>query len=882
MSVRKNHSSLPVWLGVAGTFFLALSVSIFFIITDRSLLRLRSSLPPSTVDRPPFIITSNPYPLTHVTVGNRLTLMLASMKSGYVTVLPGNILDTLSLTPSGPLPQGMRLDPVTIDVPFGTSSRKVQVRELTWTPTAGQIGDHTVTLTSSVTIDGTTYQADPVTITFRVFDPAIVISNQTLLANLVSRHLTTASSVQDILATLSFDDVLQNMTSEELLRALVQNNIITRYASYNALVAALPNHQVDLASLKPYGILQALATPPKGGTVLRQKDPAKPWMIVQDAYDDLRAAYVADPFSLLNHYQPHHLLALVNDRIPFPIGGTEDLPVYSSAKETTVAPTIIKKAPLTGRRYTADPPETEAEYRARFPQLAAQIKAQTDAMPPGRRVIQLQGIDRLDSLVNFDGVFSPFRSSTGALIEERGYFPANYDCTAGAGSPACPEGPPTPTGCIDGSSDYKKYHCLFSLWPEHVNPEEDWYTTVRSRLSEFFRIYKSIGGQVDVVITDMETDWYSMYFARRIWYADHEDHLLRDARWLSLAQELIDAGIPRKIDGTVDLTGIKTWFTYNDWKGLLWDAVMTRRLVAMYNEVMFTPIRFDVQNGNNPLFPNIQFTDYEFYHRSNLSPVVSYYGFPKNIASVGEIVGTHPSLDVYARNVTFEMPSGLVTDSPSGPVTFFTNLLFDLKKSRTFPLSSSLPGMVWIAHPYYTRYTTNVGHQDPLFVSASLDEIDDWYRERMFHHGLMGIDAFTNWTGSELDTAIKNANGGSLAEYDRGFLVMEQGLQEINAKIGYDDRTPLVMRPIDFQDGYVLSGMEVHGKRIYRFTPDPDIAHEVRSLPDGSIELSVRGILIKKIPHSTVEQNHKGYWITQSAGNNLLTASVDDVLAALQ
>ncbi len=841
----------------------------------------RASLPPDTSSRPPFIVATNPYSVQSIAVGTPYRILLASLKNGYPTRLPDGTLDTLPVS-SDPLPEGMTLKPVTIDVPVGTSTQRVQVRELFWQPSVLAVGDHTVTLTSTVTLSGTTFQADPLSITFRVFNPSLSLSNEEILDRLFKRNLINATSSSALLTSLSFDDVLQSMTTEELLRALLAEGMITRYTTYDALLFGLLSQNIDLTPLKPYGILQALAFPPKGGTVLRQKDPNKPWMIVQDTYDDLKTNYESNPFSLLRHFTPIHFLTLLDDRIALPWGTGTTLPMFAGAKETSlpsVAPNVIAKVALTGRRYDGTLKETEAEYRARFPQMALQIKAATDAMPEGKRVIKLQGIDRMSGSLLFDGVFPPLRSSTGALVEAQGYFAPNYDCSQGANPTTCPEGPPSPTGCIDGTAAYKKNHCLFSFWTESPNPEENWTNTVRSRLSAFFREYKRIGGKVDYIVTDLETDWFGLYYARRIWFADHEDHILNDSRWPVLEQEFIDKGIGTKTDGTLDLTDMQLWFGRQDWRFVLWDAVMARRLARMYNHVMYDPIRFDIENGNTPLFPNVQLTDYEFFYRSMLSPSGAYNVFPRNFGSVGDIFGTHQSLSAYADFYAFTLPPGLETDTPNQPQTLFGTFMNDVKHVRTFPLTSRAPSFVWMAHPYWRRYAPD--RLNPAFTEPPLQEVDDWFMERMYHLGLSGIEGYLNWTGSNLDSSVKDANSGSLAVYDRGFEVMHKGLQDVNAHIGYADRTPLIMRRVDFQDGYALTGMEVHGKRIYRFTPDPDVPYQVRRVGDG-IELWSNDIRIASIPHATSQQSDKGYWITQYAGQNMLTATPDEILHVLQ
>jgi hypothetical protein len=345
-------------------------------------------------------------------------------------------------------------------------------------------------------------------------------------------------------------------------------------------------------------------------------------------------------------------------------------------------------------------------------------------------------------------------------------------------------------GCMDGSDQYKKYHCLFSLWTESPNPEEDWANTVRSRLSEFFREYKRIGGKVDYIITDLETDWFSMYFSRRIWFAGHENHILQDPRWPALRQQMQDRGIE-------SFDGLQNWFARSDWRMILWDAVMARRLVAIYNQTMFDPIRFDVASGA-PLFPDVKLSDYEFFYRSMLSPSGGYTVFPRNFGSVGDLFGTHQSLSAYADFYPFTLPPGLETDTPNQPQTLFGTFMNDIKHVRTFPLSSRAPSLVWMIHPYWHTYDPE--RMTPAFSGATLEDVDNFVMERIFHFGLSGIDGYLNWTGSNLDTHIQNANNGSLAIYDRGFLTMEQGLHQINARIGFSDRTPVVMRRIDFQE----------------------------------------------------------------------------------
>jgi hypothetical protein len=525
---------------------------------------------------------------------------------------------------------------------------------------------------------------------------------------------------------------------------------------------------------------------------------------------------------------------------------------------------MVKRADIGGPDYANH--ETEAQYRSRFPQMAAALKVKTDAMPEGKRVVKLGGIERLSGGILNGGIFPPLRDAQGAIVSD--------------------------DNCLDAIAQYKADYNMNSLWFDAYpatqwNGGDDWYNIVRSRMSEFFRIYKSIGGKVDLIQSDIEEDFLSLYEAQCIWKTGKQNYILSNVQWPTLWQQLQEIGIS-------SLDNIANWYpNKREWRSVLWDTLMERRQVQAYKEAMVDPIRYDVNNNNAPLFPSVIFTEYEFFFRSNLIPFTSFRKYPRNIENVGTILGDRQVINIYGGAGTIDAPDRII-DAPSDTShpTMFETLVNDVMHMRTMATSSTVSIIPWVPHPLWQYAVTVLPNQGDTAPSEALtgtstydvpfSEIEEFFFERMFHIGLTNTDDFLNWTLSKLKQQISNQ------DFDDGFKTMQQSLTELDAMIGYSDRTALPSTRPDFQDGYILSGMEVHGKRVWRFTPDPSIingiavhTHDVRSTADGATELVVDGAVIKRIPHSSFTQDHLGYWITQYDTDSLFTLPASEVMQLL-
>lgn len=131
-----------------------------------------------------------------------------------------------------------------------------------------------------------------------------------------------------------------------------------------------------------------------------------------------------------------------------------------------------------------------------------------------------------------------------------------------------------------------------------------------------------------------------------------------------------------------------------------------------------------------------------------------------------------------------------------------------------------------------------------------------------------GTDDFYFWKDSSY--GVKRASD----------VVLDNILTELNTLVGFADRKAVVFTAPSWTDGYVLSGVEANGNRVYRLTPDPTQSVSV-STAGGDVTFTIGGKVVS-IPNATIytpanPTSTLGYWIVQTQGTTSLTKSVVQV-----
>ncbi len=647
-----------------------------------------------------------------------------------------------------------------------------------------------------------------------------------VLQKVIDSNRSTKTSVNDLLATLDFDTILQSMTQDEFLDTLTRYGQTPGYTTRMALKSVLSSRGVDLTNLKPYGIFQALAYPPKAPSLLKYDD-TNPWEIPQKRYSDLETRFLANRADFMEVFTTERLLTLMADAIAPANGGTKTFYAFSSLRAPGTYPNIMFDEELEEINDVTD---------SVLQTKATQLKTVLNARPAGLRSVKVQGVERVEVSPN------PYGNMFPVLREANG-------------TPAVDS-----ANCVKDESNGDGVY-LYSLWLDDPATGYDWVKTVSTRLDRFFQEYKRQGGLIDLAASDLEEDWWWWDTARCIWVNGKQNLILNDPRWPALRQELFDAGLTQS-----DLDQMPNWPTdmkKDDWRRAMWDAVMTRRQIAAFNAAMYAPVK--------KWYPSIRFVEYEYFRKSALIPYGNYRKYPRPISMQDALLGTHQSVALYGLAQPINSPTRPNSNAIDAPTdrknpTFYEKLISDVNHMRTMSMSASDPIFPWIQHPSWSQDVTQ------------LPEVEEWYYERFYHTAVTNVDDLLFWIYSGLEYDLKS--DGQEAWYKRGYDVVQQALSDINARMGYTDRRALPSEWVDYQAPYVLSGMEVHGKRLYRFTSNPAVPTLVQS-NGTSVELWSNGALVKTIPNASFTQSHKGYWIVQTATDRILKDSISNIMAQI-
>ena len=220
-----------------------------------------------------------------------------------------------------------------------------------------------------------------------------------------------------------------------------------------------------------------------------------------------------------------------------------------------------------------------------------------------------------------------------------------------------------------------------------------WAKEVLRRFDAWFAAFKALGGEVDVILSDFEMGgkayWYTEItvdlmprrgllltagtFPNRYGLAfqptskQPQDALVKDARWPALLTRLNGAGKPWNASFD-DLSDMQEW-TSADPRALVWDMVVVDGMVPEYlNASVYAPIA--------ARFPDVQFSNFAHSHHTDPTGVAGplpagHGGWPftetssKTPIGTGSHVGTHQSKSIYSEpNSTLLVTQVVISPAP--------------------------------------------------------------------------------------------------------------------------------------------------------------------------------------------------------------------------
>ena len=723
-----------------------------------------------------------------------------------------------------------------------------------------------------------------------------------VLNYLVASGLTTQASVTSLVNTLNFDGVFASLSADEVLEALWRAGAISGYSSTPAFKAVLPSRGVDLATLRPDGVLTALSLA-DGGSLLTlagtKLTALQAKALLQSSFTADRVAFL-DVFStrkLLLQFDSSFLSSKVDPRTnfyaftspPTPEGYDNIFPWYIMWQRDTM---------------TIDGP-TPQKINVPTPEKAWAL---VGPQPEGQRVLHLA--DFLE-LTGFGG---------GLFGNAAGYIDA-------VGS----DGQPT---------DY------YMIWMDR------WATQAAAKLTTFLTQYKALGGKLDMLVIDIEQglDVHTLQYSERridpnsvvsqsVWQA-----IVADPRWPTVKAKLLAAGLT---DADLTAAAMNQW-SQTGTQASIWNAVMEERQTEYFNRGIYDVVR--------AIFPNAIVSNYNQHYRSTTIPSGTFHELHSSNFTVGAVLGNAQSVGLYGWAGPVITETGILQppipfdaaiksisyaqlQGTTGVVTVKLYQPIDgLRAGMDFEIENR--GSNWINPAYEGRFQVLTVAADKLSFTYRLQilnanyppaAVDLAYRQGLVRSAyvnfwqpyqamvsdikLLRTQAATTsipllpWVSSA--DWLKNDRGDDYTYYVEGILhaaltgarnflwwkyvqnsdtangtILGQALKELDAMVGFENRTALTLTDVSYDDGYVLSGMDAGGRHIYRLTPDPLLPVTVLS-NSGSVSIQV-GEKVVQIPNayiytSATPASSLGYWIVQTQPPaSQLSGTVDQLLANIE
>lgn len=349
---------------------------------------------------------------------------------------------------------------------------------------------------------------------------------------------------------------------------------------------------------------------------------------------------------------------------------------------------------------------------------------------------------------------------------------------------------------------------------------------VAKRFDDFFKRYKKIGGKMDCFVLDFEQGMSNWHF--------------RDKAKVMAAinNDPKSAAIIAKL-GFRDLSKVFNWRSGDDY--LRWNAAMGKRVAEYVDQAIYLPIK--------KYYPNVRMSNYGPFHYSSAFKLPDVNGHKIYKYGYGAHSGTDQSPSLYCG------VGGVSLLSLDGKVKYaktpFNGFRFSVNRLRTAVLSSRVPVRPWIANKDYSGMVKN----------------SDYYQELIFHAALTGIDRFLFWNPLTFNKKTRKYEKLSRETDNK---ILNDCLCELDSLAGVGPQKTFVSNLVPWDAHYVLTGMRMPKKSIWRYTPDMGSDEKISDyiISENPLTLKTRGGRIVVAGGSVIKRDEKlsnrGLWFEAS------------------
>jgi len=415
---------------------------------------------------------------------------------------------------------------------------------------------------------------------------------------------------------------------------------------------------------------------------------------------------------------------------------------------------------------------------------------------------------------------------------------------------------------------------------------------VRDWVIRFLDEYKSLGGELDGIAIDLEYNYAYNYYIESYHYNNSTEskrnrNIYNDIVANKVYQERIRPKLVEyekqglwqfyknpDVSKYPYRSEIWTMYRYDSYGGNAtcrgtWNWVISELLTEYINEAVTEPL---LERYPNAILSDYSRTDsYSWYKTMSNSGESTGTGVRVGNSSNGVYYGGQFSEYYWASYYGSKTRLQYLKPVSSNEAVFdptdkFTRALFDVNNQKRV-LSSTIDRM--------GAEDAKVNVWMPFFYYANMEKSYGWnpyFAEVFYHMGMTDPEPYFGYTiKSEVESRMDWKNDADAGDFYYALQVNDELLKELTRVAGASDRKPIVT-PIDWNSGYMLSGMYAGGRNIWRITPDTTkVSVEAFKVKDKAPTFTVNGVTVT-FPQGRIISDSKiskigtcGYWVETPA-----------------
>lgn len=423
-------------------------------------------------------------------------------------------------------------------------------------------------------------------------------------------------------------------------------------------------------------------------------------------------------------------------------------------------------------------------------------------------------------------------------------------------------------------------------------------------VNEFLGAYKTIGGKLDAIYSDLEyiNGFYWELYNKQ--YLEHEakdedgnpitipantnvyrNIIENDNYQTKVRRQLEERGF--KFETNPNMADFGELYSlypnagseYTDSKRI-WDTVIRDLLCDYLNEAIYVPLQEH--------YPNAYFTDYQSRDTYGWMKLMNENAYNTYLGGNTQKAGTHSSYNAYNYAPQWVTKSEKDT-SYKKPVSYNGAVFED----NAFHMTQ------WETNNFKAMYAATDSKKIEItltYYDYAIKMREEWrdnqdatssgtpyHIEGYLHAGLLDPE----FGGYVIESEVENETyPSSTGSYSDALGIISNIMKTLDAVVGYSDRKP-IETPLNWNDSFILSGMYANGRNVWRITPDTitgvsDKGEFLDNTEGGQIVFKNKGQTITFPQGSIIEEpvdisvGTCGYWVETPADVMPIVTNVEN------